>query len=343
MKKMRKTGCRLFAAVIAACVAIAALTITGCDNSTGNGNPNGGDGNKETENPAPPANRVFFIKTDSQTEALGTLSWISEGSSTVKSLSKKAANFSLNRDKTKMVFAESLTGYSGTWLAVMNLDGTGYIQTNVAGNNPCFSYDGTEIYFDKDGEILKMGINGNNQQRIDITDISASKKYPRLSPDGKKLAFYSSSPGPKWYSDDVVYLYVLDFESGGIVKLNADSIPVSSLSWKQDGTEITFNTLTGITPPVRNLYRIKADGSEAAVEIANDSNPATGACGYPAFFDDGSILCASTKNKTLNYRSEWDGTHYVSELASINPDGTGLKILLSGVPVRDPVFVPGNS
>jgi Tol biopolymer transport system component len=121
--------------------------------------------------------------------------------------------------------------------------------------------------------------------------------------------------------------------------LNNDSIPVSYLNWSPDGTTIAFSTTTGITPPVRELWTVTADGSAQPQRIADSGSPAVGACGFPGFSDDGFILCGSTRNKLLNWRSSWDGSHYMYELAKISSDGTALTILLSGYSIKDPVWV----
>jgi dipeptidyl aminopeptidase/acylaminoacyl peptidase len=188
-----------------------------------------------------------------------------------------------------------------------------------------------------------MSLDGTNKTKLEIPEVSGTKKFPRLSPDGARLAFYQTSPGSKWYSDNVAYIYVLDLASQEVTKLNNASIPASCLSWSPDGSLIAFSTTTGVTPPIHELWTVKADGSEYPVRIADSGSPSTGACGYPAFIDNDNILCGSTKNKILNWRSDWDGSHYKYELAKIGPDGTGFTILLAGRSIKDPLWVPGAS
>ena len=286
------------------------------------------------------AGRFYFIKMAEQTEASGTLCFLYEGSKAVFPVSGRSmTGFSINRDKTTIVFAEILPGYSGTYLAFMNTNGASYRQTYVSGSNPSFNITGDKVYFDDGGVLYSMNTDGTDKQHIDIPGVDGTKRFPRISPNGEKLAFYQTSPGYKWYHDDVVYLYVYDLVTGDVTKLNNDSIPVSYLNWNPNGTEIAFSTTTGITPPICELWTVTADGSAQPVRVADSGSPAFGACGFPSYTDDGFILCGSTKNKALNWRSSWDGSHYKYELARVKPDGTSLSILLTGYSIKDPVWV----
>jgi Tol biopolymer transport system component len=330
----------------------AALNFMGCGNLAGSDGNNSSSGTSKT-NPdggntngggaANSASRIYFIKMAEQTEASGTLCFLPEGSTTAYTFPNKTmTSYSVSNDNTMIVFAEVLTGYSGTYLAFMNTDGTSYRQTHVQGSNPSFNSGGNTVYFDDNGTLYSMNTDGTDKQEIEIPEVSGTKRFPRISPDGGKLAFYQTSPGYKWYYDDVVYLYVYDTASGQVTKLNNNSIPVSYLNWNSDGTMIAFSTTTGVTPPVHELWTVTADGSAQPQRIADSGSPAVGACGFPSFSGDGFILCGSTKNKLLNWRSSWDGSHYKYELAKISSDGTALTILLSGYSIKDPVWVSTN-
>jgi Tol biopolymer transport system component len=353
---------KTFLTKIAGLVLVIGISLSGCQNligsdtgkntgtntgaSTGTNTGTNGETSTETNPEAPPeepeesGGRIYFIELDSESETSGTLSYIRSNSSVVEQVSGKTiTSYSINREKTKAAFAEVISGYSGAYIAVMNIDGSGYLQTNVRGDNPCFGSDGASVYFDDGGELYSMNIDGTGKQLLTIPEVSGTKKFPRISPDGSKLAFYQTSPGYKWYYDDVVYLYIYDFATDRAIKLNNTSIPVSHLTWNSDGSTIAFSTTTGVTPPIHELWTVKADGSDELVKIAESGSPATGACAFPSFTADGSLLCSSTKNKVLNWRSDWDGSHYKYELARINADGTSLEILLPGTSVKDPVWV----
>jgi len=344
---------RSFVLVIGFFLITAAFCITGCENITGSdettsgtsttntGGENGGNsgGGNITNN----AGRLYFIKMAEQTETSGTLCFLPEGSNTVYTFpNRNMTGFSVNKEHSLIVFAEVLSGYSGTYLAFIKTDGSSYHQTNIRGSNPSFDIEGDKVYFDDGGALYSINTDGTDKQQIDIPGVDGTKRFPRISPDGSKLAFYQTSPGAKWYSDDVVYLYVYDLITGDVTKLNDTSIPVSYLNWSPDGTEIAFSTTTGITPPICELWIVKADGSEQPVRIADSGSPSTGACGFPSYTEDGFILCGTTRNKILNWRSSWDGSHYKYELAKIKPDGTSMVILLPEYSVKDPVWVPAE-
>jgi len=328
---------------------ISVFALTGCENTMGTGGKNStsgtsaNGGNTDSEGSTASVSRHYFIKMAEQTESSGTLCFLPEGSNSVYTFpGKNMTGFSISADYTMFVFAEILTGYSGTYLAFMNVDGSSYRQTYISGSNPSFDIDGEKVYFDDGGSLYSMNIDGTDKQLIDIPEVGGTKRFPRISPNGEKLAFYQSSPGYKWYHDDVVYLYVYDLISGDLTKLNAASIPVSFLNWSPDGTEIAFSTTTGITPPICELWTVTADGSAQPVRIADSGSPTAGACGFPSYTEDGFILIGSTKDKVLNWRSSWDGSHYKYELAKIKPDGSSLSILLPGYSIKDPVWVPAK-
>jgi Tol biopolymer transport system component len=324
----------------AACVLLVSgiFAMTGCGNMAGFDIPENNTGNTDITG----KEKIYFIKTAYQSETTGTLCYIYTNSSAIHTVSGKTMSaYSLNGEQTKVVFAEILAGYSDAYIGTMNINGTGYHQTTIRGFNPCFNIEGTRIYFDDGSDLYSMNINGGDIRKIDIPGVEGAKKFPRVSPDGTKLAFYQSSPGYKWYYDDVVYLYIYDINTHQLTKLNDDSIPVSYLDWNTDGSMLAFSTTTGITPPIHELWTVKADGSEQPVKIAEAGSPASGACGFPGFADDGSILCGSTKNKMLNWCSSWDGDHYKYELARRNADGS-LRVLLPGISVKDPRWGSGR-
>jgi len=331
MKTMKNKG--RITKIVGLFPVIAILGLLGCGNQSGSNDVSGGDAAKS-------AGRIYFIKMAENTEANGTLCYIPKDSKTVYTVSgKNMAGYSVNKDHTMIVFAEVLEGYSGTYIGFMKTDGSAYRQTNIRGSNPSFNNSGNIVYFDDNGALYSMNVDGTGKMEIEVSEVEGTKIFPRISPDGSKLAFYQTSPGDKWYYDDVVYLYVYDLAAGNVIKLNNDSIPVSYLNWNPDGTTIAFSTTTGVTPPIHELWSVKADGSAQPQRITDSESPVSGACGFPGFSDDGFILCGSTKNKTLNYYSSWDGSHYKYELAKISPDGTELTILLAGYSIKDPVLI----
>jgi len=286
------------------------------------------------------ANRIYFIKLAERTENYGTLCYIMENSETVHTVTDKyMTSFSINRDKTKVVFAEFIPGYSGSYIAFMNINGSSYQQNYIDGSNPSFNAEGNLIYFDHDGILFSMNIDGTDKKQIDIPGVTGAKRFPRISPDGNTLAFCQFSPGSNWYSDNIVFLYTYDLTTGHVTKLNDNSIPASFLNWSPDGETIAFSTTTGVTPPIYELWSVKANGSEQPIKLTNSDHPSSGACGFPGYMDNDYIFCGSSRNKKLYYYSDWDGNHYMYELAKVKSDGTSVDIILPGHSIRNPVWI----
>ncbi|MBI2957323.1 MAG: PD40 domain-containing protein, partial [Chloroflexi bacterium] len=75
---------------------------------------------------------------------------------------------------------------------VLNEDGSGLAKLGV-GSAPVVSPDGSKIAFVHGGDIWTMNSDGNN--RIQLTNISASEYRPAWSPDGKRIVFVVSRSG----------------------------------------------------------------------------------------------------------------------------------------------------
>lgn len=60
-------------------------------------------------------------------------------------------------------------------------------------SSPSLSPDGKTAYFSYDGDVWKVDANGGNASRI--TALDGEEINPRLSPDGKWLAFSSNQYG----------------------------------------------------------------------------------------------------------------------------------------------------
>ncbi|WP_418121992.1 S41 family peptidase [Chryseobacterium sp. PTM-20240506] len=100
-------------------------------------------------------------------------------------------------------------------------------------SNPSLSPDGKTAYFAYDGDIWKVDSNGGNASRI--TALEGEEINPRISPDGKWLAFSSNQYG----NYDV---YVMPAEGGSIKQLTFHTGKDEIENWGWDSKTIYFTS-----------------------------------------------------------------------------------------------------
>ncbi|MBB6333296.1 Tol biopolymer transport system component/C-terminal processing protease CtpA/Prc [Chryseobacterium sediminis] len=100
-------------------------------------------------------------------------------------------------------------------------------------SSPSLSPDGKTAYFSYDGDIWKVDSNGGNASRI--TALDGEEINPRLSPDGKWLAFSSNQYG----NYDV---YLMPAEGGNIKQLTFHTGRDEMESWSWDSKTIYFTS-----------------------------------------------------------------------------------------------------
>lgn len=100
-------------------------------------------------------------------------------------------------------------------------------------SNPSLSPDGKTAYFSYDGDIWSAGSNGGNSSRI--TALEGEEINPRISPDGKWLAFSSNQYG----NYDI---YVMPVEGGTIKQLTFHTGSDEMESWGWDSKTIYFTS-----------------------------------------------------------------------------------------------------
>lgn len=98
---------------------------------------------------------------------------------------------------------------------------------------PTLSPDGGTLVFSYDGDLWKAGVEGGQAYRL--TAMSGNEIAPRISPDGKWLAFSSNQNG----NPDV---YVMPLEGGEIRQLTHHSSTDLVDSWSWDSKEIYFTS-----------------------------------------------------------------------------------------------------
>ncbi|UCH87761.1 MAG: PD40 domain-containing protein [Dehalococcoidia bacterium] len=225
---------------------------------------------------------------------------------------------------------------------VMNADGTG--QTNLTNNpawddEPVWSPDGSKIAFSSPPfvigtltlpEIYVMNADGSGQTNLinDPIDPSgpagepAADLSPIWSPDGSKIAFYSSRGHE---------IYLMNADGSSLTQLTAGGDAGQHLAWSPDGSTIAFagpifTYDVVLTPDMdKPVSIVNADGS-GQMRLTQD--PAYD----PAWSPDGSKIA---------FASDREGNR---EIYIMNADGSGLTNLTKNEGSDyDPVWSPDGS
>ena len=100
-------------------------------------------------------------------------------------------------------------------------------------STPSLSPDGKTAYFSYDGDIWKVNSAGGNASRI--TALEGEEINPRISPDGKWLAFSSNQYG----NYDI---YLLPVDGGQIKQLTFHQAKDEMESWSWDSKTIYYTS-----------------------------------------------------------------------------------------------------
>ena len=100
-------------------------------------------------------------------------------------------------------------------------------------STPSLSPDGETAYFSYDGDIWKVNSNGGNASRI--TALAGEEINPRVSPDGKWLAFSSNQYG----NYDI---YIMPTEGGTIKQLTFHQAKDEMENWSWDSKTIYYTS-----------------------------------------------------------------------------------------------------
>ncbi|MBR0708015.1 DPP IV N-terminal domain-containing protein [Bradyrhizobium liaoningense] len=190
---------------------------------------------------------------------------------------------SFSPDGTKIVFGSN-TGFGDTteiYIKDLAIGTTTLVSVSASGArgdhgsfDPVFSPDGTKVAFYTFAETLVPGSNNNRIGNIVIKDLTTGAvtlvstdadgipqnngeaQKPVFSPDGTKIAFYSSATNlvPGGHGDQVIF--VKDLVTGAITAVSTNGgfpwefgggsrLPVFS----PDGTKVAFESLTSILVP----------------------------------------------------------------------------------------------
>ncbi|HVS02413.1 MAG TPA: protein kinase, partial [Thermoanaerobaculia bacterium] len=187
---------------------------------------------------------------------------------------------------------------AGSWdIYLLRVDGRNPINLTAGSpaddRQPAFSPDGSRIAFRSErdgGGIFLIGATGESVRRL--TDFGYN---PSWSPSGRELAIATESIDGYPYSRlSVSQLWVVDVESGRAQELFAgDAVQPA---WSPHGQRIAFWGIMEIATGQRDLWTVRADGSDPVA--VTDDLPLDWS---PAWSPDGRhLVFASDRGGTLN-------------------------------------------
>jgi tricorn protease len=118
-------------------------------------------------------------------------------------------------------------------IAVLLLSVATYAQGVVFASRPSLSPDGSTIYFSYGGEIFTVPSSGG--VALKIISMDGNKTSPKVSPDGKYLAFCSNEQGN--YN-----VYVVPLSGGDIKQLTFHDSPDMPVGWSPDSKRVYFES-----------------------------------------------------------------------------------------------------
>lgn len=166
-------------------------------------------------------------------------------------------------DGKKIAFAREYENSEGNWqeeIWIMNGDGSEQTQLKeLSGRAPCFMKDG-RILFHSKSEFNQICIaDSDGRNFIPLTNNTFKDKAPKVSPDGKHIAFISDRDGNQ-------EVYVMNIDGSNQKRLTYNTVSDWDVCWSPDSSKLIFSSDSG---EYLDLYIINKDGSSLKKFIAN--------------------------------------------------------------------------
>lgn len=180
--------------------------------------------------------------------------------------------------------------------------------------NPALSPDGKTIYFSYDGDIFTVPAEGGMAMRF--VSLGAIESHPKVSPDGKWVAFASNIQG----NYDI---YVVPVKGGQVQRLTWHEANDYPSGWSADSRNIYFETNRANT---RTTYKVAISGGTPKRLFENYFNTITNVVENPATGE----IYFNESGEAFNFptRKRYVGDHNIN-VKSWNPATGEYKELTS--------------
>ncbi|MCU0723297.1 MAG: hypothetical protein MUC63_06745, partial [Planctomycetes bacterium] len=144
--------------------------------------------------------------------------------------------------------------------------------------DPCWSPDGATIAFALRGDLWTMPAAGGPARRI--TSGPARDEWPKFSPDGRRVAFFSDRSGNK-------DLWVMDANGQNLAQLTFDKADDFFLSWHPSGNLLVFCSTRSGNKDLWELDLRTGDQKQLTRDPQADDDPVYSPDGKWIAFDSG--------------------------------------------------------
>ncbi len=176
------------------------------------------------------------------------------------------------------------------------------------------SPDGKWVAFELNGQIWLMGADGGAARQV--TSDAFRNQMPRISPDGREIAFFSERNG----NSDI---FVVSLDGKNTRQVTTDPALDAFMNWSPDGSKLVFCSERSGN---RDIWVVPASGG-TATQLTNHQT----ADDDPSFSPDGSLIAfdSGRSGNTDLYVMAADGssqrrvygTTDIDEVPSFSPDG----------------------
>ncbi len=173
-------------------------------------------------------------------------------------------------DGKTVIFAREFRGSDGKadeqiWL--MNPDGSNKRHlTALKGRSPELMPDGRVLFQSITGPSQISIAQPDGSNLITLTSDDTNNMSPKLSPNGKQIAYLSNRDGNQ-------EVYVMNVDGTNHQRLTKNSIQEWDPAWSPDGKKVFFSSQS--THGFYDIYKVNADGSNMTKVIQGGSQAAT--------------------------------------------------------------------